>query len=92
MRFIGYKELKEIEANNKKASKKALLKAAILASTIVSVLVVLAPSMKDNILFYSLGFGFLSFFTVYSTSMYEIKLLEKLGVSEDQAEEEVDNA
>ena len=78
MKFLKYKELKEIEKKNQGASKKAFLKAAIIAATVVAVLVVLAPSIEENILFISLAFGFTSLFVIYSTSMNEINLLNRI--------------
>jgi len=92
MKFVSFKELKEIEGDNPTESNRALLLAAIVAATIVAVVVVIAPSMKDNALFFGLAFGVLSFFTFYSTTMYEIKLLKQLGKSDEEIKKEVSNA
>lgn len=92
MKFINYAALKKIEKQNPKASKKALLKSALIAATIVGVLIVIAPIMKEYALFVSLTFGFVSFLVIYSSSMYEIELLKKTGMSEEDAEKEVGNA
>ena len=92
MKFINYAALKKIEKQNPKASKKVLLKSALIAATIVGVLIVIAPIMKEYALFVSLTFGFASFLVIYSSSMYEIELLKKTGMSEEDAEKEVGNA
>jgi preprotein translocase subunit SecF len=88
---MKYEELKKIEKANPKAAKKALLKSMIIALTIAAVLVVLAPIMQKNTLFVSLVFGFLSFFTIYSTMMVEIKLLKLLGKNEEDDKGELNN-
>ena len=92
MKFIGFKELKEIEKSSSKLAKKALLKSAIIAATLVAVLVVLAPVFEENSLFISLMFGFIGFFSFYTTTMYEIKLLKKLQKSDVEIDKELNQS
>ncbi len=92
MKFIGFKELKEIERDNSKLANKALLKSGIVAATIVAVLVVLAPVFEENVLFISLIFGFGIFFSSYTTTMYEIKLLKKAKLSDEEIDNEVNQS
>ncbi|MFA6195370.1 MAG: hypothetical protein WC656_01845 [Sulfurimonas sp.] len=92
MKFLKYTDLKEIEKQNPEASKKAVLKSMILAATIAAVIIVLAPMIKDYGLFVGLFFGVVSFLTIYSTTMYEVKLLRKLGNDEKGAEKELGDA
>ena len=47
--------------------------------------------MKDNALFFGLFFGVVGFFSFYSTSLYEIKLLKALGKSDEEIEKEVNS-
>ena len=89
MKFISAKTLKRIEKENKGASGKALLKSMIIATTVASVLIVVAPMMKENSLFIALAFAAVTFFGTYTTSMYEVDLLRKSGNSEEEAIDEL---
>ena len=61
------------------------------AVLVIAVIVVIAPAMKDNALFFGLFFGVVGFFSFYSTSLYEIKLLKALGKSDEEIEKEVNS-
>jgi len=78
MKFLDLKSVKRINKENKAEAKKASFKSVMLAGVVTTVIIALAPNMKDNALFVGLVFGALTFFSSYTTSLYEIDLLKKI--------------
>jgi len=78
MNFLDIKSVKRISKENKGEAKKASFKSVILAGVVTTVIIVLAPNMKDNALFVGLAFGAFAFFSSFTTSLYEIDLLKKV--------------
>jgi len=92
MKFIGYKELKEIEKDNKKLANAALLKSVIIGATVMLSLIIIAPVFHENTMFFSSIFGVLAFFSFYTTTIYEIKLLKELKKSDGEIDQEVNQS
>jgi len=78
MKFLDIKSVKRIQKENRDEAKKVSVKSIISAGTVAAVIIVLSPNMKDNALFTGLVFGAFTFFSVYTTSLYEMDLLKKI--------------
>lgn len=78
MKMLDIKSVKRIQKENKNEAKKASVKSIISAGVVATVIIVLGPNMKDNALFVGLAFGAVTFFSVYTTSLYEMDLINKI--------------
>jgi len=76
---MSQKRMREVERENPKASKKAALKAFILSVTVVGIIIIVSPSIPNNVPFFSILFGAIGVFTVYNTLLNEIVLLGEIN-------------
>lgn len=71
MKLLNPKEFGEIRVSNPKLLSKAFTGATMVGSTIALIMVVIAPVVEENTMFFSLVFGAVSFVAVGNALLQE---------------------